>query len=305
MQSSDTMQDDTQYIQQMLDGKHPIPDGWYNINVDVGIDIPSNSKADLRKCVFIALPTATPSYAMFRVTHKHDVVIVGGTIIGDAQQHANKHPGDGVGLRITASHNVQVQGLSISRCWGAGLLISKDSTQVQLQEVSSSHNHGDGIKVSGCYGLTLHGCTCDSNEGHGINLFPGPGEDVVNTAISSCNCRCNKGCGVASGPRNLESLYSGVANLTISKCVLGQNTLDGLMLNNVHRTLVENNPCLSFNKGSGISANHSTEVTVRNSTAMNNKVYGASYVHTCGKQKNTVVKDNTHNINTFCSSITE
>lgn len=103
---------------------------WVNryINPADGIIVPSNMTLDLTGATLIMRPTALPMYNIINVCNAANVTILGGTLIGDKDQHdytsskTDRTHEYGFGIHIVSSSSVTVDGVSISGMTGDGII---------------------------------------------------------------------------------------------------------------------------------------------------------------------------------------
>ncbi len=112
-------------------GTYMIQCKWRNrfIAPTDGILVPSDLTLDLGGSTFMMEPNDYPEYTIFGIVNQSDVTIKNGTLIGDLDSHVYK-PSQaspthefGFGICISASRNVLIQGVTISKMTGDGIIV--------------------------------------------------------------------------------------------------------------------------------------------------------------------------------------
>ncbi len=145
-----------------------VPEGTYDIDVERGINMPSNTKLCMHEdAVLQALKCDNKNNQVIGV-YSSDVEISGGTIIGELRA-TGKDGESGMGIRIQNAQNVYIHDVDIKECRGDGIYIGgngKGSTNVNIIDctiadcsrnclgIVSAHNvYVDNCKISGAGSL--------------------------------------------------------------------------------------------------------------------------------------------------------
>ncbi len=116
-----------------------------------GILVPSGLTLDLGDSTFMMEPNSYPEYAVFSIVNASDVRILGGTLLGDINEHVYApHPLSpthefGFGICISASRNVLIQGVTIRGMTGDGIIL--EGSYAALADGGSLSS---GVKILGC-----------------------------------------------------------------------------------------------------------------------------------------------------------
>lgn len=105
-----------------------VPVGTYRINATVRIQV---EKSDINiimsdGAVLEAIGNSNTHSDVFEVKNVNNVTITGGIIKGERYQHSGSKGEWGMGIGIYDSHNITVDGVSISQCFGDGIYIGSD-----------------------------------------------------------------------------------------------------------------------------------------------------------------------------------
>jgi parallel beta-helix repeat protein len=148
-------------------GTYMIQCKWRNryIAPTDGILVPSGLTLDLGNSTFMMETNDYPEYTIFGIVNQTDVTIKNGTLIGDLDTHVFK-PNQaspthefGFGIVISASRNVLIQGVTIKKMTGDGIIIEGSysklsdggsvSSRVRILDCVISNCRRQGISVIG------------------------------------------------------------------------------------------------------------------------------------------------------------
>jgi len=315
----DGVADDTAAIQAAVNaaigtgGTVLIPDGTYLINAlalgGSGIRLGSNLTLKLSPATILkAIPNSATNYGILTVSNASRVTIVGGTLVGDRAAHSGTSGEWGMGLSITHSDQVVVDGVTVRDCWGDGFYVGSLSTNVTLCNVVADHNRRDGLSVTSVDGLVVKGSTFKNTAGTlpeiGINLEPNRGETVNGVLITGCTLTNNAGGALQCGTPFVGSAFG--TNITFDQNLVSGNGVspsgggyrEALNITVFDGVRITNNQILD-NTGEGIRlTDQATHTTVRGNTVKGTRrVPGFEYwtgvgilLSTCG---GSVVTENT------------
>lgn len=138
----------TYTIQCLWDNRFSAPDD--------GILIPSGLTLDLGASTFILERSASPCYCIFAVVDKSDIRILGGTLIGDRQNHIYSFSADsptheyGFGISVCASRDITIQDVVIRDTTGDGIIIQGSYIAISDGGLNSSGVRVYSCDISGC-----------------------------------------------------------------------------------------------------------------------------------------------------------
>ncbi len=158
-------------------GTYMVQCNWRNryIAPTDGILVPSGLTLDLNGSTFKMEPNSYPEYTVFGIVNASNVTIKNGTLIGDLDSHVYAPSSDspshefGFGIVISASTNVTVRNLKISKMTGDGIIVEgsytaladggKVSSKVRLLDNKISNCRRQGISVIGMRDSEIAGNT--------------------------------------------------------------------------------------------------------------------------------------------------
>jgi hypothetical protein len=121
-----------------------------------GILVPSGLTLDLGDSTFIIEPNSYPEYAVFSIVNQSDVRILGGTLVGDINEHVYApSPSSpthefGFGICISASRNVLIEGVTIRDMTGDGIILEGSYAALTDGGMLSSEVRILGCDISNC-----------------------------------------------------------------------------------------------------------------------------------------------------------
>ena len=148
-------------------GTYMIQCKWRNryIAPTDGILVPSGLTLDLNGSTFMMEPNSYPEYCIFGIVNVKDVTIKNGRLIGDLDNHvyakssASPTHEFGFGIVISASTNVTIRNLTITKMTGDGIIVEgsytaladggKVSAKVRLLDNDISNCRRQGISIIG------------------------------------------------------------------------------------------------------------------------------------------------------------
>ena len=205
----DGVADDTDAINQAIENHTNvyIPDGEYLIDAEKYIRLKSNRSILMSENTVLKVkPNNNNYYAVFYLNTVSNVEIIGGTLIGDRDNHLSTTGEWGHGIEIRGCTNITIKDLTAKDFWGDGLYIGvsggqKYSKNITLENVVSDNNRRQGlsvISVDGLYGLNV---TLSNTNGTapqaGVDFEPNnPDEILQNIVFKNLRTYNNAGSGV-------------------------------------------------------------------------------------------------------------
>lgn len=194
--------DDTAAIQTALDNNSVVyfPDGVYMINAEVSICPKSNQTIMLSEnAVLKAITNSSERYSVVKLLGVQNVTIRGGKIEGDKPTHSGTTGEWGMGISISRSDNITVEGMEIFNCWGDSICVGADTDSplahncenIRIYNCVLHDSRRQGISVTGADGMVIRDCEIYNISGtapeFGIDLEPNHTGDIVhNVVIDSC-----------------------------------------------------------------------------------------------------------------------
>lgn len=210
----DGVTDDTAAIQRAVDavagtgGTVLVPDGTYMVNAvaqsGTGIRLKSSMTMSLSSgAVLKAIPNAAQNYAVLSISFTKNVVIIGGTIVGERSTHLGSGGEWGMGISMNNSENITIDGVTAKDCWGDGFYITNLCKNVTLCNVTGDHNRRQGLSVTSVEGLVVRNSTFKNTTGTepecGIDIEPNDNQTVNHVLITGCTMTNNAGSGFQCG----------------------------------------------------------------------------------------------------------
>lgn len=185
--------DDTRVIQNTLDTVDEVyfPKSIYAINGAVGIAPHANQVLHFHpQAVLKVIPNALDHYQTIALSNVDHVQIIGGQIVGDRDTHRGITGEWGMGIQITNCHDILLQDVNVSNCWGDGLYITGGCADIHMIRVVSDNNRRQALSVTSVDGLTVRDSIFKNTNGtspeSGVDLEPNMGEIVQNVTFDNC-----------------------------------------------------------------------------------------------------------------------
>lgn len=211
----DGVADDTAAIQAAVDavagqsGIVDIPDGTYRINAVQGVHLKSQTTLQLApQATLQAIPNALEHSHILRVRDVEQVRITGGILEGDRDHHLGQTGEWGHGIDIRHSKEVTVEKLTVRRCWGDGIYVGGDSSQITIDHVTADRNRRQGLSITSGVQIEVRDSLFQRTQGTapecGIDIEPNTKETVSQCQILRCQFLDNAGGGLQVGPANAD-----------------------------------------------------------------------------------------------------
>ncbi len=227
---------DTTSIQSAIDqvakeggGTVFVPDGTYLVDAVRRIYLKSNITFRMSKdAVLKAIANSSDHYDILRAESVSNVNVIGGTLLGDRNQHLappNPESQYGHGLSILSSQHIVVEGVTARDCWGDGFIIGglPPSTDVKVCSVIADNNRRQGMSITSVDGLVVQDSifqrTNGTNPQAGIDIEPDAGRTVQNVQIIRSQFLDNAHAGI--------EFYGNQPNAKTLNVIVDQNTLVG------------------------------------------------------------------------------
>jgi parallel beta-helix repeat protein len=249
--------DDTAAIQKAIDavagtgGMVTIPRGTYMINAVArngrsGLSVGRDMTLRLDPgAVLKALPNAAQDYCILLVSGADHVNIIGGTLVGDLGAHLGTEGEWGMGLQISRSRSVVVQGVTARECWGDGFYVTNGSSEITFCQVVADHNRRQGLSIVSGDGILVKDSTFTNTKGTdpqcGIDVEPSGGQAVSNLLITGCAVTNNAGGGISGGPPYNQRSAASFTGSRISHNRVTGNRAAGILVSACSGDAIENN----------------------------------------------------------------
>lgn len=181
--------------------------------------------------VLKAIPNNAGSYSILRGLGLVDAKIIGGTILGERNEHIGTTGEWGMGIDIRDAQNIEIKNVLIKNCWGDGIYIggTVPSQNILFENVTCDSNRRQGISVVHADGVVLKNSLMSNTSGvapqSGVDLEPNSGQTVRNVKIIGSSFNKNSGKGIM--------LFAGrgeVADIRIENCSADGNYQVGVQM---------------------------------------------------------------------------
>jgi hypothetical protein len=225
--TGDGATDDTAAIQKAIDltpagGTLCIPDGTYMIDAARSLALKSAFRLKLAPGATLrARPNALRSYAILRIWDRNDVVVEGGTVQGEREQHQGTAGQWGMGIDIRGSRKITVRAVRLLDCWGDGIYLGRGKStisneDIDIFDVRAHNNRRQGISIITGKGVALVRNVLSHTAGvppaAGLDIEPNaPDEPIENIRILDLTTEGNAGAGLVInlglGSRSSSSIH--------------------------------------------------------------------------------------------------
>lgn len=232
-----------------------IPDGVYMIDAVAGISVGSDTTLRLSSGAIIkAIPNDNTRYSILRINQASNVTVIGGTLIGERDEHKGVDGEWGMGIHMRGASNVVIDGVTVKNTWGDGFYINQRSRNIELCSVTAENNRRQGMSITSADGVKILNSTFKNTQGTqpqaGIDIEPNENNTVSNVKILNSQFINNKGTGII--------IYAGktkkdrfTKNILIEGNYISSNSVGGIAVvgssgNNIINNIIKNNPKYSI-----------------------------------------------------------
>ena len=281
----DGVHDDTAAIQACINacasgGAVAVPAGTYLINPTVGsgvwgLMLHSNMTFAMASGATLqAKGVSSDTYGILCSNGGSNITITGGNIVGERATHTGTGGESGMGIYLNAS-NVTVSGVNISECWGDGIYICDNSSNITITNCVCNHNRRQGLSITAGNMFLVQNCTFSNTTGTdpqcGIDIEPNGTVPVTGVHITNCQIFNNVGGGVQQG--NVGNAASGtlLENCNIYGNGGGGYNDGGIRFVETHDNIIQNNN-VHNNLNGGIMLDSNAGIGCPNTKVIGNTV---------------------------------
>ncbi len=257
----DGITDDTAAIQRAIDavagtgGTVMVPDGIYIIDaVHVSSSYGLRLKSDMTfrmtaAAVLQVKPNSAGGYRAILIRQAKNVAMVGGTLIGDRDQHLGTRGEWGMGIGIQASENVVIDNVTVKKAWGDGFYVHAENgvrtRQLTICRVVADGNRRQGLSFIDVDGAVVRDSAFINTQGAppaaGIDFEPNNGNTNENVRVFRSVFRGNQGDGIQSGVPGRETGFAFIRNIVMENNLISDNLKHGIEISNSGPQVVRNN----------------------------------------------------------------
>lgn len=163
------------------------------------LNLKSNSDVEIKGVISVE-PNNYSQYYILNLKDVENVLVFGGSIIGDREEHIGSSGEWGHGIFIWGnSENIRIEGVDISNCWGDGVAIGRSVPvkNVELYKLRIENCRRNGISVIACEGCSIKKCTIKNINGtapeYAVDIEPNKSGPVSDVDIEQIKIRSKSG----------------------------------------------------------------------------------------------------------------
>ena len=187
-------------------------------------------------------PNPFKSYDIIRVVGRHVNIHGKGSIVGDRSEHTG-HEGEwGMGIRMKASSDVRINGLTIADCWGDCIYVGGGSKNTQISNCQLRGSRRQGISITNADSVTIRNCRIENISGtnpqYAIDIEPNKQCVVDNVLIKNVTVTgCKGGIRAILGKKTYGNARIG--KVEIRNCRLSAKSRHTIQLAGCEQAVVE------------------------------------------------------------------
>jgi polygalacturonase len=202
-----------------------VPAGTYLVETTGSLALRLKSDMTLKLApgaVLKAKPTDQTNYSVLAVRDASNVWVVGGTLVGERDQHIGKEGQWGMGITIgQGSKHVTVIGVTATRMWGDGFYV-QSAEDVRFCSVTADANRRQGLSIIHATNVLVANSVFKNTRGTkpsaGIDLEPNEAvQQIGNVRIQNSKFLNNAGAGIIVSGRKAS----------IAEVAMARNTFEG------------------------------------------------------------------------------
>lgn len=247
-----------------------IPSGTYLINTDA-INLKSNMSLSMSKNTILKMiPTELGLYKLLNIDTVENVIIDGGKLVGDRNEHLSSEDERGIGIRVKDGKNITIKNITTCDFWGDGIMVwGTETDKVLIDNVISDNNRRQGASLCGGKNITVSNSIFKNTNGTapqaGIDIEPSHDGEGFIKEINILNCvfENNAGYGVQVCYNTKNCLINGCKSLnnnggfgiigsyhggtlspkhiSVVDCSCEGNTERGIMIDNAEIVIIRGN----------------------------------------------------------------
>ena len=229
-------------------------------------------------------PNDLKSYSMLYIRDAHNITITGnGKIQGDRYEHTGTTGEWGTGIKIMHSSIIKITGQNISRTWGDGIYIGKDSRNITIESCQFDELRRLGIAIIWGRDISVMNCCfrniSGTNPQCAIDIEPNRYQCVDNVTIDSVKIMDCEGGLKISGSKGLRT-----SRITYNNCDIKVRGKRPFILTGCESVKIKNTVIRNEGLDNAIRI-----IKVKNVDIDNVTIYGTTrkpyYLKQCGNSK--------------------
>lgn len=281
--------DDTHAIQSAINqvsgtgGTVLVPNGTYLIDAVVGVVVKSDMTLRMADgSILKAKPNDSTNYAVIQIIGGSDINVIGGTLVGERDEHLGTTGEWGMGMLLRGAANVVVEGVTAKNGWGDGFYVAGSSKNIVFCSVVADNNRRQGMSIVSANGIVIKNSTFKNTAGvvpqAGIDFEPNENDIISNVRVTGSTFVDNKGWGVQFYTSGVDSRR--IENITIEGNSISRNESGGIVIFNTSGHKATGN-VISNNRGDGILLTKGA----KNNSISGNKLSGKNGIRDVGGNK--------------------
>lgn len=175
-----------------------------------GLIMSSNSILELNATLTV-VPNDFKGYYIVQISHKNNVKIRGGCIVGDVGKHSYIEGSTsewGMGVGLDESQNVELEDIYVTKCCGDGIFINGG-----YEPAICVYDHA-------CKNVLIKNVICDDNRRQGLSIIHVDGLTIVNSEFTNTGKTeyTGPGSGIDFEPDVTKGRNMSIRNVTINGC---------------------------------------------------------------------------------------
>lgn len=133
-----------------------IPDGTYMIDALTSISIKSDLTFRMSNgAVLKAIPNSAAAYSIIKIENAFNASLIGGTLLGDRDEHLGSGGEWGMGVFINSASNISITGMTAQNAWGNRFYVRGASKNITFCSVVANNNRRQGMSIISVNGLVI------------------------------------------------------------------------------------------------------------------------------------------------------
>jgi parallel beta-helix repeat protein len=220
-----------------------------------------------------AIPNDKTGYSIIKIDGASNINVIGGTLIGERDQHFGVAGEWGMGITIRSASNLAIEDVTAKNGWGDGFYIGGASRNIKFCSVIADNNRRQGMSVISVDGMVVSNSIFKNTGGTapqaGIDIEPNDNDAVTNVQILKSQFIDNKGLGIQiyvglNTKRRVDDIF--IQGNTVTGNQAGGIALVNSNYNNIKNNLVKENKHFGILLTKGTKGNLISKNSLSNNT---------------------------------------